>query len=500
MYRDAFICANETVKSFVRYDGILTIKTKKASFMRLTLSCLFLAAAAVFFVPSVEAQRREPPPNREAAQFSFAPVAKKVAPAVVNVYVRGRLQQSPAQQAQEQFFRQFFGDRFGVPQERVQNSLGSGVIVHPDGLVVTNTHVVKVGGNAEIKVVLTDKREFDAHVVMQDEKADIAILKLDGGDGHFNFLEFADSDDLEVGDLVLAIGNPFGVGQTVTQGIVSALARTEIGQSDAQVFIQTDAAINPGNSGGALVDMNGRLAGINTAIYSQSGGSHGIGFAIPANLVKLFVESAISGRKVGRPWVGAKLEPVTRDIASALGIERASGAIISRVTARSAAADAGLQVGDIITSVDGTVVDDPRALNYRLTTRGIGNKAKLEFVRKGRIQTAALEIRAAPEMGKADVRNLSGSHPFDGARVSTLSPALADELSLDDEQGVVIASVRPGSVAANLGFVTGDLIISVGGQSVESVAALETQLKQRQTVWLVDVKRQGRVLTLQIRS
>ncbi len=467
-------------------------------------SMIVLAITAITYVlapgPAAHAQRRVPPPNREAAQFSFAPVVKKVAPAVVNVFVRGRQQQSQAQQAQEQFFRQFFGDRFGVPQERVQNSLGSGVIVHPDGLVVTNTHVVKVGGNAEIKVVLTDKREYDAHVVMQDEKADIAILKLDGGDGHFNFLEFADSDDLEVGDLVLAIGNPFGVGQTVTQGIVSALARTEIGQSDAQVFIQTDAAINPGNSGGALVDMNGRLAGINTAIYSQSGGSIGIGFAIPANLVKLFVESAISGRKVTRPWIGAKFEPVTRDIASALGIERASGAIISRITQQSAAADAGLQVGDIVTSVDGTVVDDPRALTYRLTTRGIGSKAKLEFLRKGRIQTVELALKAAPEPGKADIRNLSGNHPFDGARVETITPPLADEMSLDEDQGVVVLSVRPGSIAANLGFSANDIVVSVGGQQIDSAATLETLFKQRQSVWQVEVKRQGRLVTLQIRG
>jgi len=468
--------------------------------MRVIRFHLLLFVATLLIAGPAVAQRRVPPPSKEAAMFSFAPIAKKAAPAVVNVYVRGRVQASPLQMAEEQFFRRFFGERLGMPQDRVQNSLGSGVIVHPDGLVVTNTHVVKVGGNAEIKVVLTDKREFDARVVMQDEKADIAILKLEGGDGRFNFLEFADSDDLEVGDMVLAIGNPFGVGQTVTQGIVSALARTEIGQSEAQVFIQTDAAINPGNSGGALVDMNGRLAGINTAIYSQSGGSHGIGFAIPSNLVKLFAESAISGRKVARPWIGAKLEPMTRDIADALGIERAAGAVVSRVTAKSAAADAGLQVGDVVTSVDGTAVDDPRALIYRLTTRGIGSKAKLDFIRKGRVQSTELTLRAAPEPGKGDIRNLTGNHPFDGARVATLSPALADELGLDEEQGVVLLSVRPGSIAAKLGFAPGDIAISVGGVALDNAATLDAQLKKKQPVWQVEVKRQGRVLNLQIRG
>ena len=470
--------------------------------MRHSYSCLLVVLLAVLTVGSAaDAQRRVPPPNREAALFSFAPVAKKAAPAVVNVYVRGRIQQSPSQLAEEQFFRRFFGDRFGLPQDRVQNSLGSGVIVNSDGLVVTNSHVVKVGGNAEIKIVLSDKREFDARLVMQDEKADIAILKIEGGDGRFNFLEFADSDDLEVGDLVLAIGNPFGVGQTVTQGIVSALARTEIGQSsEAQVFIQTDAAINPGNSGGALVDMNGRLAGINTAIYSQSGGSQGIGFAIPSNLVKLFVDSAITGRKVTRPWLGAKLEPVTRDIASAVGIDRPTGAIVARVTPRSAAAEAGLQVGDVITSVDGTAVDDPRALIYRLTTRGIGAKAKIDFVRKGRLMSTQLALLAAPEPGKNDVRNLSGTHPFDGARASTILPALADELGLDEDQGVVILSVRPGSIAANLGFAAGDIVVSVNGQPIDTVATLETQVRQKQAVWQLEVKRQGQLLTLQIRG
>ncbi len=468
--------------------------------MRPTRLLLVLGVALLSVPTGAEAQRRLTPPSKEAAMMSFAPVAKKAAPAVVNVYVRGRLPPTRTQRAEEEFFRRFFGERFGTAPERVQNSLGSGVIVHPDGLVVTNTHVVKVGGSAEIKVVLSDKREYDARVVMQDEKADIAILKLEGGTQKFDFLEFADSDDLEVGDLVLAIGNPFGVGQTVTHGIVSALARTEIGQSEAQVFIQTDAAINPGNSGGALVDMNGRLAGINTAIYSQSGGSHGIGFAIPANLVKLFLESAMTGRKVMKPWIGAKVEPVTRDIADALGIERASGAVVTRVTARSAAAVAGLQVGDVITSVDGTIVDDPRAFVYRLTTRGIGARAKLEFVRKNRAQTTEIALNAAPEPGKNEIRNLSGDHPFDGARVSTIVPALADELGLDEEQGVVILSVRQGSVAANLGFSPGDVVLSVGGVPTDTAASLEEQFRKKQAIWQVEVKRQGRLVNLQIRG
>jgi Do/DeqQ family serine protease len=445
----------------------------------------------------LQAQRREVPPSRDVVQYSFAPIVKRSSPAVVNVYARGRVQvQSPF--ANDPFFRRFFGDRFGMPTERIQSSLGSGVIVSPEGVVVTNTHVVKLGGTPEIRLVLADKREFDASILLQDEKTDITVLKIQGGDGPFPFLRFDDSDQLEVGDMVLAIGNPFGVGQTVTQGIVSALARSEIGQSDAQVFIQTDAAINPGNSGGALVDMAGRLIGINTAIYSRSGGSHGIGFAIPSNLVKLVVDSAIAGRKVQRPWLGARLEAVTRDTAEALGVDRPVGAYITKVHPGGPAARAGLLPGDVIVAVDGSEVADARSINYRLTTRGIGNRARLDVVRKGQRLTIDVTLVAPPAPGKDDVRNLSGQHPLDGARVANLLPAVADELGIDEDDGVVILSVRNGSVAANLGFRTGDILVGVGNDKIASVTELESALRQRRRLWHLTVKRGGRILQLQL--
>ncbi len=458
---------------------------------------LILVLGVVTGAEPVAAQRKVAPPTREAMQLSFAPVVKKAAPAVVNVYVRGRVQvQSPF--ADDPFLRRFFGDRGGQTQERMQNSLGSGVILSADGLMVTNTHVVKVGANAEIRIVLADKREFDAKVLLQDEKSDIAILKIEGGDGRLPSLEFEDSDGLEVGDMVLAIGNPFGVGQTVTQGIISALARSEVGSSDAQVFIQTDAAINPGNSGGALVDMAGRLVGINTAIFSRSGGSHGIGFAIPSNLVKLFVDSAVTGRKVERPWLGAKLETVTRDIAEALGLERVTGAVIARVQAASPAAQAGLKAGDVIVAVDGVEAADPRTVLYRLTTRGVGNRVRFEVLRQGRKAMLDVVLKGAPAPGRDDVRNLSGAHPFDGARVSNLLPGVADELGIDAEDGVAVLSVRAGSVAAKLGFQLGDIIMQIGSEAVDTVLTLEGLIKERQRLWQVAVKRAGRVLTLQV--
>ena len=459
--------------------------------------CTLALIAAAMATDATQAQRKLPPPNRESVQLSFAPVVKKAAPAVVNVYVRGRVvQQSPF--ADDPFFRRFFGDRFGLPEERMQNSLGSGVIVSADGFVVTNTHVVKVGAQAEIKVVLADKREFDAKVVLQDEKSDIAVLKLEGADGHLPSLEFEDSDSLEVGDIVLAIGNPFGVGQTVTHGIISALARSEVSRSDNQVFIQTDAAINPGNSGGALVDMAGRLVGINTAIFSRSGGSHGIGFAIPSNLVRLFVESAVTGRKVERPWLGAKLDAVTRDVADAVGLDRVSGAVVGRVQTGSPAAKAGLKPGDVIVSVDGIEAADTRTVLYRLTTRGVGNTARLDVLRQGRRLSTDVALTAAPAPGRDDVRNVSGQNPFDGARVGNILPGVADELGLDDEDGVVILGVRAGSVAANLGFQPGDVIVQVGRDAIDTVITLDRLVKDRQRLWQVAIKRAGRVLTMQV--
>lgn len=467
-----------------------------------TLRTVMLLICAAFvcagLANSVRAQKREIPASREAVQFSFSPIVKKAAPAVVNVYVRSRVQAFNSPFANDPFFRRFFGEQFGEPQERMLSSLGSGVIVAPEGIVVTNSHVIAARGETEIRVALTDKREFDAKVIAQDEKSDIAVLRLEGGDGKFPTLEFDDSDSLEVGDMVLAIGNPFGVGQTVTSGIVSALTRTDVGASDAQVFVQTDAAINPGNSGGALVDMAGRLVGINTMIYSQSGGSVGIGFAIPSNLVRVYAESALTGKKVERPWLGAKLEPVTREIAEGLGLSRIAGAVVTRVFNKGPAAAAGLEPGDVVTEVDGVEVADPRSVFYRLTTKGVGQSAKLKVLRKGASTDVAIALQSAPKGGKNDVRNLSGNHPLDGARISNLLPGLADEMNLDQSEGVVVLGVRNGSVAQSLGFRPGDVLVSINGAELENVSEVERAVSSRQRLWQVAVKRGGRVLQLQV--
>ena len=278
----------------------------KLSVKDLVICCVI----CVLFDISPSFAQKQIPLIQSNLYYSFAPILKRAAPAVVNVYVQSK-QHLASPLIGDDSFLEFFNRRFGVPRDRTQNSLGSGVIINKHGLLVTNAHVIKSSGRAEIRVLLADKREFSARVVMSDKRTDIAVLQIESNDQTFPFLNFENSDDLEVGDIVLAIGNPFGVGQTVTSGIVSALARSGLGKSDEQVFIQTDAAINPGNSGGALIDMNGRLIGINTAIYSRTGASHGIGYAIPSNLVRLYVNSAVSGRKIERPWFGGELSTVT---------------------------------------------------------------------------------------------------------------------------------------------------------------------------------------------
>ncbi|MEQ1577995.1 MAG: Do family serine endopeptidase [Hyphomicrobium sp.] len=476
----------------------MTFSRLGAVFALACLAATVGATSGYLAIGSAQAERREVPPSREMVQYSFSPIVRKATPAVVNVYVQRRVQAFNSPFANDPFFSKFFGEEFGRPSERVQSSLGSGVIVAPEGIVVTNTHVIKGRGEAEIRIALSDKREFDAKVITQDDKTDIAILKIEGGDGAFPTIDLEDSDSLEVGDLVLAIGNPFGVGQTVTSGIISALARSEMGKSDAQVFIQTDAAINPGNSGGALVDMSGKLIGINTMIFTQSGGSQGIGFAIPTNLVRLYVDSAVSGKKVERPWIGARLEAVTRDTAEGLGLDRIAGALVARVSAKGPAADAGIEPGDVITKVDGFEVTDARTALYRLTTRGVGNTSKIDVLRKGQPMTLDLALLSPPQPGKDDVRNLSGEHPFDGARVSNILPSIADEMGLDQNDGVVVLSVRQGSVAARLGFQPGDIIAEVQQTKITSVNMLGDALQGRKRLWTVDVVRAGKTLQLRV--
>jgi Do/DeqQ family serine protease len=474
---------------------------------RLTLLALLFGIMAIPEQAQVRAQTPQPAQNADAAvpasmaqmQLSFAPLVKQVSPAVVNVYVTRRVKQfnSPFDDA---FLQEFFGRRYGGPRERLENSLGSGVLVSPDGLVVTNNHVVKGSGDdAEIRIALSDKREFDAKLILRDEEADLAVLRIVSPENNFPFLIFDDSDTIDVGDLVLAIGNPFGVGQTVTSGIISALARTTVGSSDSQYFIQTDAAINPGNSGGALVNLRGRLVGINTMIFSRSGGSIGIGFAIPSNLVKPFVDSAISGRQIRRPWFGAKLEPVTRDIASALGLTKVEGAFVSEVYPDSPAARAGVQVKDIVIGLDDRDIEDPRALTYRLNTKEVGGTARVKLYRDSAPIELDLELAEAPSLKSAAQTQLGGAHPLSGTRVVELTPTLAAEIGFPPEMvGIVLAEVPNASVAQSFGIQPGDVLLRVNGQRIQDLQTVERAFSRPRRLWNLDFRRGRSIFSLSI--
>jgi Do/DeqQ family serine protease len=443
------------------------------------------------FVQAADAEDRVVPTSPQQVELSFAPIVKRVAPAVVNVYAEHVVENNNPFLA-DPFFRQFFGV---VPRQQVERSLGSGVIVDPAGLVVTNYHVIE--GASEVKVALSDKREFAADVVLKDQRSDLAVLRIKDAKERFPTLPFANSDDIQVGDVVLAIGDPFGVGQTVTHGIVSAVARTDVGISDYQFFIQTDAAINPGNSGGPLVDMSGRMVGLNSAIYSRSGGSQGIGFAIPANMVRVVVASAeAGGGSVKRPWLGAKLQEVTPDIADSLGLPRPSGALVSSVAADSPAANAGIRTGDVIVSVDGTAVDDPTAFNYRFATKPLGGTAQLGVIRQGHTIVVPVALQSLPDTPREEVE-IRARSPFLGATVADLSPALADEMRLDPStQGVVVTGVADGSEAQSIGFHKGDVIVSVNDQKIDKPADLQRIAGSGSRQWRITLMRGGQRISV----
>src|SRR5262247_74480 len=443
-----------------------------------------LLAALMATGADVSAQDRRIPASPNEVRLSYAPVVQRAAPAVVNVYAaRAVANRNPFMD--DPIFRRFFGvPGGGMPEEQLQRSLGSGVLVDAGGLVVTNNHDIE--GATEVKVSLYDKRELEAEIVLKDPRSDLAVLRLKGHDERFPAIDFADSDALQVGDLVLAIGNPFAVGQTVTHGIVSAVARTQIGITDYQFFIQTDAAINPGNSGGALVDLTGKLVGINTAIFSRSGGSQGIGFAIPANMVRVVVASAKGGGStVRRPWLGARLQAVTPEIAESLGLKRPTGALVASVTAASPAGRSGLKTSDLIVAIDG---------------QAVGGSARLGVVRGGREMAVAVALESAPDTPH-DELVIGSPSPFQGVKVSNLSPALADDLRIDPSaQGVVILDVANGSPAQNLGFKRGDLVMSVNNAKIGKTSDLQRATGQQSRRWSITIMRGGQQMSVELRG
>ncbi|HTE80465.1 MAG TPA: Do family serine endopeptidase [Reyranella sp.] len=455
--------------------------------MRRAIGGLMLMAAALAVTVPRQAQAQPLPNSRAELSYSFAPLVKKVSPAVVNIYT------TTTARVQRRLPFPFPG----MPQDgqRMQNSLGSGVLVKADGLIVTNAHVVK--GADEIRVVLADRREYDAKLVTTDERYDLALLRIDTAGEQFPFIQMRDSDSIEVGDVVLAIGNPFGLNQTVTSGIVSALARSAGGINDSSFFIQTDAAINPGNSGGALVSLDGRLIGINTAIYSQTGGSVGIGFATPSNILARIVATGEAGGRIVRPWLGISMQRVTPDLAAGLNLPRPAGLIVKDVYAAGPGEKAGFRRNDVIVAMREQPIDDEASLRFRLATLAVGDVVSVKVIRSGKEVMLDVPLAAPPEDPPRERTQLDGRQPLSGATVVNMSPAVADEMGISEwRNGVAVVEVQQGSYAARF-LRAGDMVTAINGQEVKSVADLRKRITTG--VSSLSVGREGMVSTIQFR-
>jgi Do/DeqQ family serine protease len=453
----------------------------------LAVAGLCVVALLVLAVSPLMANAQRLPETRSEIELTFAPLVREVSPAVVNVYTQKTVKTGVTPMEMLLYGR-------AAPQSRVQNSLGSGVIVRDDGVIVTNNHVVKDADS--FRVVLSDRREYPAELVLNDERTDLAVLKIDTGGDKLPVLHYADTREAQVGDLVMAIGNPFGVGQTVTSGIISATARTDVGISDYSFFIQTDAAVNPGNSGGALVDMKGQLVGVNTAIFSRGGGSNGIGFAIPSEMVKRVVDAAMNEGTFVRPWLGLAAQSVSFDMARAQGLSRPIGVMVTEVYDGGPADKSGLRRGDLVTAIDGREVFDEKGLKFLAAIRNPGEKAQLNVLRGGRNQVIGVRVEPPPGATEADIVLLEGQDVFNGARVVELSPRLAEENGLDPFQkgsGIYVYSVARRSVARNY-FRPGDIIRSVNGKQTKTVKDLEAVLKDSDRSWNIELDRNGRTI------
>lgn len=445
----------------------------------------FAMALALSMAGMATAESRVPADLAE-IQLSFAPVVRDVAPSVVNIYAKRIVESRFSPFADDPFFSQFFNMR---ARPRQQNSLGSGVILGDNGIVVTNFHVV--GNATDIRVVLADRREFDAEVLLSDERTDLAVLRL-ADPPALPALGFADSDAVQVGDLVLAIGNPFGVGQTVSSGIISAGVRTGNVNGKPGHFIQTDAPINPGNSGGALVDMKGRLVGINTAIVTRSGGSNGIGLAIPANLVRQYVSQAMSGnRKFAYPWSGVKVQAIDGSLANALRMAIPQGALIVELHPKSPFAHAGLEVGDVITTIKGQPVDGHPEMRFRMMALGTDDSAEVTFLRNSVKRTANIELSPAPESPPRNPLTIENRGALDGLTAINSNPAVISELSLPlDTEGVVVARVE--GQAARTGLRPGDVLGRINGTIVSDTDDLRRIAVRRARGYEIEFRRGGK--------
>lgn len=467
------------------------------------LNILFGFILSVFIFSGkhcVYAQEKTVPESADLMQLSFAPIAKKAMPAVVNIYTQRLVKSRDAGIFADPLFRQFFGPDMGfsAPRDRIERSLGSGVIISDDGYVITCNHVIQ--GSDLINIVLPDKREFQGKVVRTDEKADLALVKIEAGKTKLPFIELGTSEQTEVGDLVIAIGNPFGLGQTVTSGIVSALNRNVAGASDYQYFIQTDAAINLGNSGGALVDMKGHLLGVNSAIYSKTGGSNGVGFAIPADIIRVMHQKAMGKVGRGRPWIGIQATEVTQVIAEALK-QPARGIVINRIHPESPAQKAGLKVGDILLKLDNRELNDIGALDFALSTKTVGSVSQLVIRRGKTIKNINFPIQTLVDRSRRV--KITGNNPLSGTVVVKYNLSLAVERGLDifdQKEGIVITKIDRDSMPDRLGFVEDDVILKINDKEMKAIDDLTDLLKTESRQWHVQFKRKNETLSLLIRA
>ncbi|MFA3920425.1 trypsin-like peptidase domain-containing protein [Ruegeria hyattellae] len=455
-----------------------------------TLIALSLAAA------SMASAETAVPKSQAEISLGFAPVVKQAAPAVVNIYAKIIRQGRASPLFSDPFFRDFFQGR-AAPRKRVENSLGSGVILTEDGYVVSNYHVV--GMATEIRVVTTDRREFEAEVVLGDRENDIAILKLFGAQG-LPSLDLRDSDQVEVGELALAIGNPFGVGQTVSSGIVSGLARSGTATGNARgYFLQTDAPINPGNSGGALVDVNGDLIGINTSILTRSGGSNGIGFAIPAKLVAEFLRQAQDGSiAFQQPWAGMSGQQMTVDIAESLGLHLPTGFVLSDLHPLSPFAKAGFRAGDVITHMDGQEVNSPPEMKFRMAVAGIGGTALVTRYRGGASDQVDVAMHPAPDEPSAQETTLDDYTVLPGLTVARANPAVIVRLALSvSTEGVAV--VDPGPLGNRAGIRRGDIVVSINGHEIDAPPDVQRTLTDPGRWVRMVLNRRGQSVSLRFR-
>ncbi len=439
---------------------------------------------------------------------SVADVAERAVPSVVSISATRMVRSQPM----HPFFHEQFGPggpgrgspgMRGMPREQEQQGLGSGVVVTRDGVVLTNNHVVEQA--EDIQVTLSDGRKFEAAVVGTDPQSDLAVLRIQGNPLlELTPIELGDSSTLRLGDVVLAIGNPFGVGQTVTMGIVSAKGRSSVGIVDYEDFIQTDAAINPGNSGGALINLRGELVGINTAILSRSGGYQGIGFAIPTSMAKPIMGSLLDNGKVARGWLGVAIQSVDTNLASAMGLEAAQGILVSDVTPDSPAAKAGLARGDVILTLDGKAMNESSQLRNHVAAKEPGSMVALEIVRDGKQQRVNVALGTLPgnQLGKVEAEMGAEKGLLSGVTVANLNPQLRTRFEVPDhvKSGVLVTSVEPGSRAQRVGLRPGDVILELARQPVDSVATLESLNEKTKGKALLLVSRGGQTIFMALRE